>query len=477
MIVDGAGTASIRKSGIVWLAIAGGLLILPYLVLAAFAHPMADDFTYAFDTQRDGWWAAYRAQYANWNGRYMSNVFELANPLVWGSITCYRMVAVAMIFGTAWAAYLFIRALTRDAWTRAVACAAAALFTALFVATVPALGESLYWYTSTATYQLSAILAVVQAALVIRAFSAEGAHGAARLAIAWLLLLAVAGMNEVAMLLMAAFYAVLLVAGLVDGRRRVAVAAGVMLAGAVASGLVVWLAPGNGVRSAMYPVRHNMVRSLALTALQTVRFGAEWTTSGPLILASLLYLPTGASLARRTPIFRAMTRFDVATLALCACLTIPIAVFPPYWATGVLGQHRTTSVTYMVFLLVWFTVLTAVFADGELPAPTGLIADRRLRAAAAVLLIGSVGLTHNGYRVALDIATGRAAEFNRELNARYDALRACSRTRESPCIIRPLTSKPEAFYIVDVSSEPGDWVNTGYAYYFGTAPSAVRAVP
>jgi hypothetical protein len=250
-----------------------------------------------------------------------------------------------------------------------------------------------------------------------------------------------------------------------------------MAAVAVVSGLVVWVAPGNNVRSAMYTVRHDLARSLVLTALQTSRFGADWATSGPLVLASLLYLPVGASLARRASIFRAMTRFDVAALGVCACLTIPIAVFPPYWATGVLGQHRTTSAMYLVFLLVWFALLTALFAAGALQAPAGLVADRRLRGAAAVFLLGSLTLTHNGYRVALDITSGRAAAFDRQLHARYDALRACSTTRQSPCIIRLLTSRPDAFYIVDVSSDPLNWVNAGYAYYFGTAPDAVRAIP
>src|SRR5258708_920952 len=178
--------------------------------------------------------------------------------------------------------------------------------------------------------------------MVIRALSTDGAPRIARLAIAFLLLVAVAGMNEVAMLLMVVFYAVVLVAALADRRPRLVATAAVMAAGAVVSGLVVWLAPGNSVRSAMYTVRHDLARSLALTALQTSRFGAAWATRGPLVRASLLYLPVGASLARRASFSRAMTRFEVAALGVCACLTPPIAVFPPYWATGVLGQHRTT---------------------------------------------------------------------------------------------------------------------------------------
>jgi hypothetical protein len=453
-----------------------GALLLPYVALAAFAHPIADDFTYAFDTQRDGFWAAYRAQYVSWNGRFASNVFELAGPMVWGSVASYRAVAVAMLMGTALAAYCLVRALTRGAWSRPQGLGAAVALSAVFVTIVPSLGETIYWYTSTVTYQLSAILFAIHAAMTIDALAGDvGVSSRARLAAAFVLVPVVVGMNEVAMAMIVLFLASVLAIAAIEGRRRVTMVAGAMLAVALASSLAVWLAPGNAVRAAMYPVRHDLFRSLALTVLQTIRFGAAWTTSGPLVLASLLYLPLAAEVAERVPVFRAVSPLGATAMAAGAVLTIPIATFPVYWSTGLLGQHRTPSIACFVFVLLWFATLTALVATGRLPTATRFTGDPRVRAAVFVLFATSLACTGNASIVVVDVAHGRPPAFAREMAARNAALRACARTPQAPCFVARLSARPDSFYVVDVVEDPDSWINNAYRYYFHTGAVSAKA--
>jgi len=467
-----------RAGGLVPCGAVCGVLLLPYVALAAFAHPIADDFTYAFDTQRDGFWGAYRAQYASWNGRYASNVLELAGPMVWGSVPIYRAVAVGMLLGTIVAAYCLVRALTRGAWSRPQAAGAAVTLTAVFVAIVPSLGETIYWYTGTVTYQLSAILVVIQAATTIDALAGDnGLSSRVRLAIALVLLPLVVGMNEVAMAMIILFHASLLTIAAIEGRRRVTAVAGAMLAVALASSLAVWLAPGNAVRAAMFPVRHDLFRSLAQTALQTIRFGVTWTTSGPLVLASLLFLPLAGEVAERAPVIRAVTPVSAMAMAAGAVMTIPIATFPVYWSTGLLGQHRTPSVACFVFVLLWFAALTGLVATGRLPAAAGYFGDRRLRAAAFVLLAASLAFTGNASVVAVDVARGRPFTFAREMTARYEALRDCATRARTPCALPPLSARPDSFYVVDVVDDPDSWINNAYRYYFHTGAVIAKATP
>src|SRR5262249_10527183 len=208
-----------------------------------------------------------------------------------------------------------------------------------------------------------------------------------------------------------------------------------------ASGAVVWLAPGNSVRSAMYPGRHAVVRSIALTAAQTLRFGATWATSGSLLLTTVLFLPAAVVIARDAAAFRAISPVRVGALAAGLALIIPIAVFPAYWSTGVLGQHRTISVAFLVFLLLWFTLLIALYAVGALPEPAGLIVDRRVRMVTGVLLIAALAMTGNGYRVAGDWAARTPLTFDREMSSRYSALRACAAAPQQVCPIAPLTAR------------------------------------
>jgi len=446
-------------------------VIAPYVLLAAYAHPGADDFTYAVDTLRDGYWTSIRDQYLLWNGRFTSNFLELGGPMVWQSIGLYRAVAAAMIVATVAASWVVVHAVARDAWTTGQTFAAALCLAALDLHGLPALAENIYWYTGSVTYQLSAILLVLQIAVTVRALRAARALSSWTLAAA-LLAVAIAGMNEVAMLLELALYTTVAVVSYLDNRRALVAPASFLLAATIAGGVLVAVAPGNAVRSSLYPVRHELLRSLALTGLQTIRFAVEWTTSGTLLLASLLYLPLGAELAR-TPPFRTITPRATIALALAPFATIPIAVLPAYWATGLLGQHRTVSVAYFVFLVLWFAALTAAFAREWLPRST---LDRRAQAVLTTLLVLALAVTGNGYRVAVDFARGRPAIFDREMSARYASLRACAADARSECIVPALSVLPDALFAFDLSPDSNHWVNVGYAMYF-KVPRVVAVGP
>src|SRR3954447_1739769 len=126
--------------------------IAPYVLLAMYAYPGADDFDYAMDTRLEGYWAAFAHQYLGWNGRFASNVLVLANPMVSGSVVAYKIVAVAMFAATLAAVYAFARVLGGAALDRRRAAACALGWTGVYLSGVPALGENFYWYTGSVTY-------------------------------------------------------------------------------------------------------------------------------------------------------------------------------------------------------------------------------------------------------------------------------------------------------------------------------------
>src|SRR5439155_20770188 len=167
-----------------------------------------------------------------------------------------------------------------------------------YLAGVPVLGENFYWYTGAVTYQLSSVLLLAQVALFIRALRRRTASGTSMLvAMSGLLVVFVVGMNEIAMLLAVAFYGAFGAFAALRDNRRAATASLVCFAAAVAAGLAVWLAPGNAVRAALYPTKHELVRTVAMTAMQTVRFGATWATAGTLLLATMLFIPLAERIA------------------------------------------------------------------------------------------------------------------------------------------------------------------------------------
>ncbi len=433
-----------------------------------FAHPTADDFIYAANA-RVGWWDAWLREYAAWNGRYTSNALVLATPLRFG-ISAYRAAAATTLAATLVAAFVAIGAWVGPAISRRDVVTCGLAICALYLSQTPSVGEAIYWYTSAATYQLWIVPAALYVWLMCR--HVGGRHRPAALAVAALLLLIVAGFNEVTMLIFIAVHALWIGFALRErpGGRSVAIS---MLAVLVAGGLIVWLSPGNAVRQSMYAgVRHNVVRSVAWSALQTLRFGAEFVANGPLLLATALVVPLAHRWAAHENDVRVGRRLLAVTIGLA--ILIPIATFPAYWETGTLGQHRTVNVAYAAFLGLWFVGVSAWAAAGSRAAEaTRAFAESARRPLAVAFLVG-VALTGNSYGVGSDLVSGRLAQYDREMTARYAQLHACRDHAASPCAVAPLEVKPASFTVVDLSANPSDWVNAAYARYFNLSEVQLR---
>jgi hypothetical protein len=460
-----------------WMIAGLAAAVAPYLALAAYAYPTADDFDYAMDTRLQGYWAALSHQYTGWNGRFASNLFVLANPVLTGSVTVYHLVAAAMFVVTIGAMYTFIRAAAGSALDRRTAVVCAVAWCGVYVAGVPALAESFYWYTGAITYQLSCALLLVQVSLFLRILMRQRASGtiARDLVAASALLFFVVGMNEIAMLLAIAFYAAFAAFAAIRGERAAARAAFVSLGTAVLAGLAVWLAPGNAVRAGFYSTRHELIRSVAMTIVQTIRFGAAWATSGTLLLATIVFLPVAVRIAAAHAFWRRLPRREFIAFLVAPFAAIPIGLFPPFWATGLLGQHRTVSVAYSAFLALWFVAVVAVAGRNLIPAAATALLPPVRRSLASALLLG-LAFTGNGYAVTTDLLTGRARRFAAAMEARSAALDECRRAPGRPCVIQPLSDSPRALYMPDGGAAAA-WTVQSYARYFGVSRVEIRPGP
>jgi len=434
-----------------------------YLAACWFVHPVADDFVFARDA-RAGLWAAWLSEYAGFSGRYASNALVLSGPASWGAAG-YRAAAALMLIGVPVAAYAFVRAWFTDTLSRAEALACALVFSALYVSQMPSLGEGIYWYTAAATHHAPLVLVLLHFAFVLR--SMRGQPGARLYLVAAIaLLVAVAGFNEVMTLLLLGFYTAWSVGDRAGGSGpRVP---GILLAVTAACAVAVVMSPGNTVRQALYAaVHHRFLYSAAMTALQTLRFSVDWVSSGALLLATVLFVPLAAKWAQSWAPQPSRRRSLLIWLAAGLLLVIPAAVFPAYWETGILGQHRTVNTAYFAFLVLWFTA-TAIWVAGDGRHPRALRQfSNQFRLPLAILLLAALAVTRNSYALGLDLVSGRLATFSREMTSRDAALRACHERGDQTCHLEGIQARPASFLVLDVSTDPRDFVNESYARYFG----------
>ncbi|HRH38898.1 MAG TPA: hypothetical protein PK760_11160, partial [Flavobacteriales bacterium] len=143
-----------------------------------------------------------------------------------------------------------------------------------------------------------------------------------------------------------------------------------------------------------------------------------------------------------------------------------MAMALPYWATGLLGQHRTVNATLLVFLPLWFFFLLNVEARWSRMVERIRIPTKRLWIP-MVLLALVVFFTGSGGRASFDLADGTIASFDRQLAERYGAMvdaRAHHSTRLSVPAIHPL---PRSLRYLDGGVDPEQWINRSMAFYFG----------
>ncbi len=355
---------SLRSAFIVVLLAILGL----YLTACLFVQPIADDFIFASDA-RAGLWTAWLAEYQGWAGRYASNALVLSAPASFGP-GAYRAAAALMILSLVFAAYVFVRAVSGGRLTRQETWACSLVFSTLYLSQMPSLGESVYWFTAAATHYAPLVLVLVHLALVISYLRSDGRGTADRikLVLALALLVVVDGFNEVMTLMLLAFYAIWAIWSIGDTSRKPSSRhlPRVLLVLSMLCAAAMLMSPGNTVRRTLYAaVHHRIGLSLGMTVLQTIRFSIDWLSGGALLLATILFVPLAARWAAAWP-KESRRATQIMWLSVAGLvLVIPAAVFPAYWETGILGQHRTVNSAYFAFLVLWFVAVAMWLASGS----------------------------------------------------------------------------------------------------------------
>jgi hypothetical protein len=435
-----------------------------------YVHPYGDDLSYAFHGTHSALGERLLQEYRTWNGRYFSSILVLRGPLVLGfdlGLKLYRAVPVVLMVLLVHAAYTLLR--TRDLveLSRLRALLAALGFLAVLMNLIPHEGEGLYWYTGAVTYFLPCILILHGAIAVLRYRAATGVLQQVAWA-AWgaVLLVALSGSNEVVMvyMLLATGTALFLTERTNSAARPLLLAVFIV---ALVCAAVVYFAPGNALRSGYFEHTHEPLRTLAFASAQTLRFIGRWSVSPAYLLASLLVL-AWAREAQGKALAQWSTRAG-RWLALALPITaVFVAMALPYWATGILGQHRTANLALFVFLpLSWWAL---VVWDVQVFRPRGWavpLSTHRHRPLLLALLALSLLFTGQDGRVTSDLVSGRAARYDAQCMHRYDQVRQAIRSGASELELEPLNDPPKALSVLDLYADPQHWMNTSLALYFG----------
>ena len=137
------------------------LILFPYLYLAFFTHPVADDFSFTVTRNHLGLIESLKYEYFHWSGRYCADLMQLVNPIVSNNFFLYKIFSVALIFFSLASIYFFIRTITQKSLS-IIYCLNISLFILLMhLFLMPSLAQGIYWYTSSVAYYLGIIVTMI----------------------------------------------------------------------------------------------------------------------------------------------------------------------------------------------------------------------------------------------------------------------------------------------------------------------------
>ena len=442
------------------------LCLLPFLILFSYCHPSGDDFSYAVLGTNQGLLPALIDEYNLWNGRFFSNVFVLKNPLVFRDswLWIYRISLFGIFVFTILSVFSFFHYFLQKIINRRLILIITLFFMLLNLFQMPILSEGTYWYTGVVTYQLANCFTL---------FYFIGLHRFSSMQQGWkktlcffflcVSIILLAGFNEVEMLLLVAFHLLILFIQWKNKLPNQSWFVGLFITSLIGFSLV-YFAPGNKIREAYFTDEsHRFTYSMFQTSLQMIRFTSHWIISGVLILLSIIYLSFNqfVDYVYKLMLVRFFINRWIALFTLFGVLFL--AIFPAYWSTGIMGQHRTVNMAYFYFIFLWFINIT-LWREAILKIK--FLSNFRFKKFALILSIMIVGFTNNSLSVWKDLLSQDVGIFNYQLNSRYLLLDSLDKKNTKVQVLPVLTKKPKSIFIYDISTDPNYFPNTCYKSYW-----------
>lgn len=441
--------------------------ILPYLYLSNFTHPIADDYYYSLQGTKSDHLSVFTNLYFNWSGRYTTNLFELLNPMVWGKLNIYQMVPQMLLFSTIVGFFFLYHSFLNNsvAFIHKISLSVASTLIVLFQ--MPSIAEGIYWYTASIAYTLPTILFLFYLALLINYFKHTFIiNKYFHFILLSILLIVIVGFNESIMLLILALHFIAIIKSYqfnLAEKRVWFILGGI----AVISAVIAIFAPGNFVRASRFQDHYNIIHSLGYSSMQIIRFFFEWISNIPFVLGSVILIPAIKKLSDEVPLFRNSFFLSPLESSLLLIAIIFLCVFPAYWSTNVLGQHRTINTAYFFFILAWIVNLSCWVNYLTKKNQLTFKINQSYRDLFTFLIVFSLLLTKNGYAALSDIFHGTAYNFNNEMEQRYFTIKEAKTNINAEVELSPIINKPHTLFVLDLTAQSDYWVNRAQGKYFG----------
>jgi len=444
-----------------WMALV--IAITPFLILAFYAHPSADDFWLTNMVIATDSWQAQQDIRQEWSGRYTSMFFASINPLVYRFFAGYKLMAVLMLVLTYGALLAMVKTFLTDAFSGTVAALLSLLLLVLHVGFMPTVSQGYYWLSGSFSYQAANIFMLLWLAMLWQFYQHRSVFKQTEyILLVTLLLILGIGCNETNMVLLGFLMTAFFLADTFIYRRLNIFLLYFLIVTSICCALV-YFAPGNLIRLKEYPEHGNILFAGAYAIAIAINNSFNWLTATPVLILTILFIPFSLQLTHKQPIQK-----NIHPLAaiLLFFLSLVVCFFVSYWSKAHHAPPRVQNNIYLVFLIGWFLTTHIVVAHfhRKYALRIPLIPNY-----AWWLILFSVALTlfcskPSNIRTAYsDLFSGRAARYNQEMNQRYALLKYSSC---QTCEIPVVKNIPKTIFFEEIPADT-TWKNRYFSEYFG----------
>lgn len=439
-----------------------------FFTAARHALPVFDDFCRAsFHPTTEfrpaelpsGFWSALSWSYQNWSGRWAGTALGM---LVLGAanIETFYPVVLALTM----AVYVSLTVVAARRYFGASGLLLAGLVWMTYWSSAPGFSEVFFWSTTS----IEAHAGLVLAALVWSYAITSDLRRWPTILLLCIGAFVVGGLHEVAGILFCGclVWRVLYLA--VHDRRALRGWAWIA-ALAIAGTAVSVFAPGNEVRSTMYPASGALLPSLMAAAKQGAASAKSWFLADPRWWMAALVVLSSVEPGRRDNVHQAIAaheRKHILWFAGAIVTTLAVAFAAPAFALGGEMAGRTVAQLYFYVVIVGIGGLAAVV----LPLLDGAVSPgvlRTVRFVAVSVFCLSVALEGNGRFVRREAADGTLSRWHQQQSLRMRLLRAASTAGESRVFLPPIAEQSAVLPMVRDSSDPDYAHNLCLEWYYG----------
>lgn len=440
------------------------LSVIPLLILHYFNQPTPEDFYYSSEARRIGLWDSMRVLYKFYGGRYFTYFVISLNPLYFSSVTGYKILTLLLMLLFCYVFFLFVSEFTKKSLSlreRILFSLSVLLF---YLFTMPSISQGFYWFVSAVHYQAALMLLMLFIIYYTRIERSDSISGRnISIFTVCLLTVAIPGTVELAAATLAIIVLVL-IAGSLFIKKKISWWQILILILTVICVYFVLKSPGNDQRAVKYSGNHDLLFSVKSSFLFLIETAAAWKFNSPLIAVTVLLIPFYFKIVSGQNYEFKKALIKLFYLILIILVILYADIFIIYWSLGIPPYDRILDFIYFIFLTGWFcsmvlltSILSAKYGISKYTVPKFIYA-------AALIIIAFFIFKENNFTTAYkDLFSGKASEFNREVNDRYEMI---SGSNSDSLQIDTIRNVPGTFFYQDITRDPKRPFNIGYRNYF-----------